>query len=188
MIADTYTTRYATYADLEGYMYGSAGVVGLMCSRVLGATSDAALEPAKSLGYAMQLTNFLRDIAEDIDTRGRIYLPQEDMKLFGITDDDIVAHRTGEAWNRLMRYEIKRAQDLFACMYDGIGHLPAYARYPVMLSAHLYAHYLVKIEQMDYNIYTSTPIRISRWERMKITYQTYRELRSFSVGVISGKK
>ena len=72
MVMDTWKTDYETYQDLEGYMYGSAAIIGLMMSHLVGFENQQTLEHAKSLGYAMQLTNFLRDIDEDFQTRGRI--------------------------------------------------------------------------------------------------------------------
>ena len=82
MAMDLDTTHYATWADLCGYMEGSAAVIGELMLPVLRPRSDAAFEPARALGLAFQLTNFLRDVAEDLD-RGRVYLPQDDLARFG---------------------------------------------------------------------------------------------------------
>ena len=83
MAMDLTTTSYETWEDLRGYMEGSAAVIGEMMLPVLEPTSRAAKAPARSLGLAFQLTNFLRDIDEDLD-RGRVYLPQDDLRLFGV--------------------------------------------------------------------------------------------------------
>ena len=82
MAMDLTVTSYATWDDLLGYMDGSAAVIGEMMLPILEPLTPDALEPARDLGNAFQLTNFLRDVAEDLD-RGRVYLPQEDLDRFG---------------------------------------------------------------------------------------------------------
>ena len=79
MVQDIEKKRYKNYQELENYVYGSAAVVGLMMTYVIGYTEPNALEYAKKLGYAMQLTNFLRDIDEDYVNRNRIYMPQDEL-------------------------------------------------------------------------------------------------------------
>ena len=93
MIQDTHVSRYETYADLERYMYGSAAAVGLMMGHVIGFSDPVALEHAKKLGYAMQLSNFLRDIEEDYFQRGRVYLPQ----------DELAEYSLSSAWGKYTR-------------------------------------------------------------------------------------
>ena len=97
MIQDTYQARYETFDDLCGYMYGSAAVVGLMMSHVIG-FRPPALEHAQKLGYAMQLTNFLRDIDEDYQERGRVYMPQDELARFGLNTRDIAEQRFSPAF------------------------------------------------------------------------------------------
>ncbi|MDM4784691.1 squalene/phytoene synthase family protein [Micromonospora sp. b486] len=81
------------YDDLLEYMEGSAAVIGTMMLPILGSSDPAAArEPARQLGFAFQLTNFIRDVAEDLD-RGRTYLPDEDMAKFDLTRDDLLAPR-----------------------------------------------------------------------------------------------
>jgi 15-cis-phytoene synthase len=99
MITDTSKDRYHTYAELEQYMYGSASVVGLMMTHIICADdplfitdsvhTEKLLQKADALGKAFQMTNFLRDIDEDMSIRGRIYIPKEDMDRFGVTETDI---------------------------------------------------------------------------------------------------
>ncbi|MGA1047438.1 MAG: phytoene/squalene synthase family protein, partial [Minisyncoccia bacterium] len=89
MKQDVYVTRYDTYQDLQNYMYGSASVVGLIMTYVIGFNNDKALEYAPYLGEAMQLTNFIRDIGEDYKERGRIYLPQKDIYKYNVKEIDI---------------------------------------------------------------------------------------------------
>ena len=93
MAMDLTVTAYPTYDDLLDYMEGSAAVIGTMMLPILGSSDPAAArEPARQLGFAFQLTNFIRDVAEDLD-RGRTYLPDEDLAKFGVTREDLLAAR-----------------------------------------------------------------------------------------------
>src|SRR5215218_9864727 len=92
MFMDEEKSEYTNYAELEDYMYGSAGVIGLMVTRVVGFESEDAFLFAVKLGYAFQLTNFLRDIREDCDDLGRIYMPQDELARFGLSINEIRSH------------------------------------------------------------------------------------------------
>ena len=153
MKMDTDTFRYPTFTDLEGYTYGSAAVVGLMMCRVIGVTDRTANPHAEALGTAMQLTNFLRDIAEDWK-RGRVYLPLEDLESFGYTEDDLAAGVVDERFVELMRFEIQRSRRLYEISDEGMGYIPAGRRYPVMVARNLYAAILERIEAQNYDVYS----------------------------------
>jgi phytoene synthase len=155
MEQDLSVCRYETYADLEQYMYGSAAVVGLMMTYVIGYKDPTALEYAKKLGYAMQLTNFLRDIKEDFETRGRIYLPLEDLRKHHVTESDIAHQRMSENMTALLKEEIARADALYQEATLGIALLEKRGRFAVLLASRLYQEILRKIEQQNYNIFTS---------------------------------
>ena len=119
MAMDLTVDRYATWDDLCGYMDGSAAVIGEMVLPILEPLDPAATEPARTLGVAFQLTNFLRDVGEDLD-RGRVYLPQDDLARFGA---DPWSRRVTPEWEALMRFEIDRAR---APLRRGRpGHRPA---------------------------------------------------------------
>lgn len=152
MKMDTDTFRYQTFRGLEGYTYGSAAVVGLMMCRVIGVTDRVANPHAEALGTAMQLTNFLRDIAEDW-RRGRVYLPLEDLEHFGYTEDDLAAGVVDERFVGLMRFEIQRSRKLYALADEGMGYIPAGRRYPVIVARNLYAAILDRIEAQGYDVY-----------------------------------
>ena len=129
MAMDLDVATYAPWDDLLGYMDGSAAVIGEMMLPILEPpTHAAAFEPARELGLAFQLTNFLRDVGEDLD-RGRVYLPEEDLDRFGA---DPWARTVTPAWRELMRFEIDRARALYASADQGIpccrrGRRPASA-------------------------------------------------------------
>ena len=153
MKMDTHVFRYPTYEDLAAYTYGSAAVVGLMMCRVLGVEDERAEEHAEALGVAMQLSNFLRDIAEDW-LRGRVYLPLEDLARFGYAEGDLEAAVVDERFVELMRFEIERARMLYAKADEGMGYVPRGRRYPVVVARELYAAILDRIEAQSYDVYT----------------------------------
>lgn len=152
MKMDTRVFRYPTYRDLEVYTYGSAAVVGLMMCRVVGADDRSADPHAEALGVAMQLSNFLRDVAEDW-RRGRVYLPQEDLARFGYREEDLAAGVVDERFVALMRFEISRARKLYAYSDEGIRYIPPGRRWPVVVARRLYAGILDRIEAMDYDVF-----------------------------------
>jgi phytoene synthase len=155
MLSDTVVGRYETYADLEKYMYGSAAVIGLMLTKVVGTKNnvDASIS-ASNLGYAMQLTNFLRDIKEDYTQRNRIYIPQEDLNRFGVTELDIKNGVVTPEFTELMKFEIERARTLYVSADTGIPMLAKQGQKPVRLARVLYSKILNRIEEAQYDIFS----------------------------------
>ncbi len=151
MVMDTWKTDYESYQDLESYMYGSAAVIGLMMSHLVGFEDEKTLEHAKALGYAMQLTNFLRDVDEDFQTRGRVYLPQDEMARFGVSRDDIEARHFSDEFRELMRFQVNRAHELYDLANPGIAQLKPEGRFAVSMASTLYRAILRKLEQQDFN-------------------------------------
>lgn len=154
MYADTYKHRYETYEELVHYMYGSATVVGLMMVQILGDQKKEALPYARALGEAMQLSNFLRDIREDYEIYGRIYIPREDLKCYTVTEDDIRNHNVSDSFKALMKFEIARARQLYKYAEQGYQYLPQKMRFGVAVSALLYKEILTEIEKTDYDIFS----------------------------------
>ncbi|MBI3323449.1 MAG: presqualene diphosphate synthase HpnD [Candidatus Omnitrophica bacterium] len=109
---DLRRARYETFEELRVYCERVASVVGLISVRVFGCASPAADEYATSLGIALQLTNILRDLKVDGE-RGRVYLPGEELRRFGLPEPDLLAGRTGESFRRLMAFECGRARGFF---------------------------------------------------------------------------
>lgn len=160
MAQDLDTSSYRSWEDLLGYMDGSAAVIGEMMLPVLRPRSPEAFEPARALGLAFQLTNFLRDVAEDLD-RGRVYLPQEDLERFGA---DPTSRTVTEDWRRLMRFEIERNRELYAEADRGLAHLTGAAERCVRTARVLYSGILDKIEESDYDVF-SQRARIPTWRK-----------------------
>ncbi|MDX3101882.1 phytoene/squalene synthase family protein [Nonomuraea angiospora] len=154
MRADLSVTRYATYDDLLGYMAGSAAAIGTMMLPVLEPApgcEEAAREPARQLGLAFQLTNFLRDIGEDF-ARGRVYLPLEDLDKFGVRAEDLGAHRCRTALRDLLAFEAGRARDHYRAAAGGISLLVASSRPCVRAAFCLYGGILDEIERCDFEV------------------------------------
>jgi phytoene synthase len=153
MLSDTKKKRYENYQELKEYMYGSAAVVGLMMSYVIGFTDKRALVYAEELGYAMQLTNFLRDIKEDYHQRDRIYLPLAELKQFGLEEKDISSEKFSKNFIDFMKFQISRADAFYESAAKGVYLLNRHGHAPVKLALVLYREILRKIEDQGYNIF-----------------------------------
>ncbi len=153
VLMDTRIKRYETFDELYVYCYRVASTVGLMSSEILGYSDKIALEYAEALGIAMQLTNILRDIREDA-AMGRIYLPQEDLHRFGISEEQIFANEFDGNFAALMKFQIERARFYYAEGEKGIALLEKDSRFTVLLASRIYAKILDEIERQNYNIFT----------------------------------
>ena len=155
MAMDITTTRYRTYADLERYMYGSAAVIGLQMLPVLEPTRPEAAGHARLLGEAFQLTNFIRDVGEDLD-RGRIYLPTDDLDAHGVTAellaDDRARRATSEPVRALLRFEAERNRDLYRRAAPGVGMLHPTSRDAIACATVLYGGILDQVEAAGFDV------------------------------------
>jgi phytoene synthase len=165
MEQDLTVMEYPTFEDLKGYTWGSASVVGLMMCHLVGAKDAAAVPHATSLGLAMQLTNFLRDVGEDWRERGRVYLPLEDLERFGVSKADVADGRMTDNLCALLQFEIERTRAIYEHADEGMGYLPHDARLPVRLARVLYARILDKIEQNGCDVF-SRRARVPTWEKL----------------------
>ncbi len=150
MTMDLTVARYETWDDLCRYMDGSAAVIGEMMLPILEPSDGAATAPARDLGLAFQLTNFLRDVGEDLD-RGRVYVPAVDVERFGA---DPSARRVTPAWRALMRFEIGRNRALYASAATGLALLPPSSARAIATARTLYAGILDEIERNDYDVFS----------------------------------
>jgi phytoene synthase len=153
-VPGTGQNRYATWDDLNLYCYRVAGTVGLMSLPIFGTadgyTEDDARESALSLGVALQITNILRDVGEDV-RRGRIYLPQEDMARFGVTEEQIKNGIVNDKYRALMRFEIDRAESYYKAAQDGIAMLSPVARFPTQAALAIYRQILIRLVENDFD-------------------------------------
>jgi 15-cis-phytoene synthase len=152
MAMDLTVTRYPTYLDLYGYVYGSAAVIGSMMLPVLGTVTEGARERAMDLGVAFQLTNFLRDVAEDWD-RGRIYLPLEDLERFGVTEWDFRARHVSPELRRLLAFEVARTRAIYRRAEEGWALLPPASRGCIRIAHRLYGGILDDLEAGDFQVF-----------------------------------
>jgi phytoene synthase len=154
MAMDLTIARYATFADLDLYCYRVAGVVGLMMTRVFGYRDERCFPSAVALGRAMQLTNILRDVREDLD-RGRIYLPQDELARFGVTEDQLRRGERDDRFRNLMRFQIARARASYADSDAGVPDILGWScRLTVRVMGRLYAGILDAIEAADHDVFT----------------------------------
>jgi 15-cis-phytoene synthase len=169
MTMDLSVATYATYAELDSYMDGSAAVIGEMMLPILEPTDQAAFGHARDLGNAFQLTNFFRDVNEDLD-RGRVYIPQEDLTRFGA---DPWLRRVTPEWKALMRFEIERCNALYASADKGVSMLPASSQRCIAAARELYSGILGKIEAAEYDVF-SERVRVSGARKLAMAFKLVR--------------
>lgn len=170
MRQDCIKSRYDTYKELEEYMYGSATVIGYCMCHIIG-HKPSALPYAKKLAEAMQLTNFIRDIKEDLVERGRIYIPKQDMDMFNITENDFVHENNSAQFKELIKFEINRTRTLYNEAWEGINLLDRDGRTAVRCASNLYEEVLNEIEKHEYNVFIKRH-KISLLKRFIIIIKT----------------
>lgn len=164
--------RIQTWEVLDVYCYLVAGVVGLIMVHVLTEPAPELLQPARDLGTAMQLTNILRDIAEDWE-RDRIYLPGEELEKFGLSEKDIAEHNVDGRFKTMMRFQIERARDYYRRAEPGILKLPPDgSRFCARLMSTVYGAILDEIEKVDYDVYRGR-VRTSMGRKLWLAMQAY---------------
>lgn len=177
MRMDLRKSRYKNFNELYLYCYYVAGTVGLMSVPVMGiapeskATTESVYNAALALGIANQLTNILRDVGEDA-CRGRIYLPQDELAQFGLSDEDIFAGKVTDRWRAFMKDQIKRARMFFDEAEKGVTELDKASRWPVWASLILYRQILDAIEANDYDNFTKRAFvgKVKKFLSLPIAY------------------
>jgi 15-cis-phytoene synthase len=152
---------YETFEDLSRYCYCVAGTVGLCCVHVFGFSDRKALELAPKLGIAFQLTNILRDIAEDY-SMGRIYLPQEDLRRFGCSAQDLSRAVASPAFVQLMRFEADRAWGLYDEGVELLQLISRDSQAALWTLMRIYSGILAKIESIHYDVLAQPHPGLSR--------------------------
>jgi 15-cis-phytoene synthase len=181
MRMDLTVRSYPTYDDLARYMWGSAAVIGLEMLPILGRADPATrwdvLEShAIDLGTAFQLTNFIRDVAEDL-RRGRVYLPEESLQRFGVDRERLARGRVDEPIRNLLAWEIERARRLYARAAPGLDLVHPTSRHCLHTAFTLYAGILDEIERADYDVF-SKRVTVSLRQRASVGLTGLRGSRS----------
>jgi phytoene synthase len=165
---DLTITRFPTFDDLMRYMDGSAIPVGRGMTYILGTRApyrlNDALPGADSLSVAMQLSNFWRDIGQDFEIIGRVYLPQEDMERFNYSEDDLAARRVNRNLIELLEFEIKRTERYYAHARESVKMLAA-GRWGIMSSLEIYRAILSSVRRNQYNVFARRA-RTSKWRKL----------------------
>lgn len=170
-------TRYLNFDELAAYAYGVASTVGLMSMHITGFSSRQAVPYAIKLGVALQLTNVLRDVGEDLRA-GRVYLPLEELAEYGLHESDLEKGTVDNHWREFMRFQIARNRRLYAEAWPGIGLLHPDGRTAVAAAAIFYAAILDDIEAHDYDVF-SRRAHIGAVGKMRRLPQIWLKVRAF---------
>ncbi len=162
---DLAQNRYATFEELTTYCYGVASTVGLMSMHIIGYESEKAIRYAVKLGVALQLTNILRDVAEDWE-RGRVYLPQEELKQHGLSEADLAAGTVDNRWRAFMEFQIARTRQIYEEAWPGIKLLDPQGRFAIAAAATFYRAILDDIEAHNYDVFGRRAY-VSRWGKIR---------------------
>jgi len=168
MAMDFGIETYETFDALLDYMDGSAAVIGEMMLPILEPSQPEAFGHARDLGIAFQLSNFLRDVNEDLD-RGRVYIPQEDIRKFGADPWD---RRCTAAWRDLMAFEIARTRAYYESADLGVPMLPPRSARCIRGARILYSGILEEIEAADYDVFTRR-VRVPTWKKLAVAFRLY---------------
>ena len=163
--------RYASFGELEKYCWHVAGVVGILAAKIFGSTQPGTLEYAEKLGLAFQLTNIIRDVGEDIGM-GRIYLPQDELERFGVTEDDLFRRRYTEAFRKLMQFQAERAQGLYEEAFLLLPEADREAQKPGVMMATIYRELLGEIERCDFPVLTER-VSLTKTRKLWLAWKTW---------------
>lgn len=146
MEMDLQQTRYLDFKALSLYCYRVASVVGLLAAEIFGYADRQTLKYAHDLGTAFQLTNIIRDVGEDA-RRGRIYLPQDELKRFDVSIADIMDSRYSENFRKLMEFQIERAEQYYTQAMNQLPPCDRKAQRPGLVMAAIYRTLLEEIKR-----------------------------------------
>jgi phytoene synthase len=169
---DLDTKRYETYADLESYCYRVASVVGLLSIEIFGYRDPRCREYAVYLGKALQFTNILRDVRTDAE-RGRIYLPLEELRRFGVPERDILEFRDSPAFRQLAAEFALKAREFYRLARETLPAGDRKAMVAAELMGSVYWKLLRKLEQRNYDVLGPTPTRLSKAHKILLILRTW---------------
>jgi phytoene synthase len=168
---DLAIARYQTFEALYEYCWRVASTVGLVCLEIFGYSRPESREYAMNLGIALQLTNIIRDVRVDLE-RGRVYLPQEDMRRFGVTEADLRIGRVTDGIRALLAEECGRAREYYRRADATLPRADARRLVAARIMGAIYRGILRRIEAADYDVF-SRVIRVPRPRRALIAASTW---------------
>ncbi|MGC1276495.1 MAG: phytoene/squalene synthase family protein [Planctomycetaceae bacterium] len=166
---DLSPVRYETFDELANYCYHVAGAVGICCIHVWGFAGSSAYDRAVDCGLAFQLTNILRDLAED-SRMGRVYLPAEDLDRFGYTPDDISAGIVDDRFRQLMAFQVERSRFYYRRSEPLAGDVSTAGRPVLAAMRSIYGGLLDEIERRDYDVFRHR-VALPRWKKLAMVAQ-----------------
>ena len=175
MEMDLQRKRYITFDDLQTYCYHVASTVGLMCIEIFGYRHSSAKDFAINLGIALQLTNILRDIKKDAE-KGRIYLPQEDLRKFNYNEKDLLSNTYNENFQKMMKYQVERAREYFDKATACLNLEDKKAMFAARTMQHIYYRMLNKIIDADYDVFNKQ-IKVSTAKKVGISLGVWAKYR-----------
>lgn len=169
--------RYDTFEQLFEYCLRVASAVGLICVEIFGYRDDRSRDYAVQLGVALQLTNIIRDVAVDL-ADGRVYLPQEDLRRFGCSEEDLRSGQVTERVRALIRFQCERARSYYEKAEHVLPSADGRALIAARIMAAIYFEILRSIERAHYDVF-SRLIRVPRPRRAVIAAKTWARVMAF---------
>ena len=164
---------YPTFKELQLYCYRVASVVGLLTVEIFGYKDRKTLKYAHELGMAFQLTNITRDVYEDVQ-RGRVYLPQDELEKFNVTNDDLLAGKTTENVVNLLKFQVERANDHYLKAYELLPQEDRYSQRSGLAMAAIYQTTLHEIEKDGYRVLEHR-IKLTPLRKLWLAWKTVRQ-------------
>jgi phytoene synthase len=177
--------RYETAEDLYPYCYRVASAVGLCCIEIFGYTDPRARQYAIDLGTALQLTNIMRDVGADARD-GRVYLPQEDLRKFGVTVEDLQTGRYTEQFVQLMRHQADRARRFYRAARENFPSVDARSLVPAEIMGRIYFALLEEIEARRFQVFGER-ITVPTARKVAIAFRCWAAARFGSAGSHGGR-
>jgi phytoene synthase len=178
---DLHRSRYETFDDLVGYCQRVASAVGVMCIEVFGCRDSRSREYAFNLGLALQITNIIRDIKADLQ-QGRIYLPQEDLARFGVTEAALAAGEMTEPVRKLLAHQCQRARHFFTVAAQAMPPAEARKLVAAEIMGGIYFEILQRIERRGYDVFTER-VRVPKFARARIALQIWAMSQLSAIGL-----
>ncbi len=169
---DLDTLRYENFDQLELYCYRVASVVGLLSIEIFGYQNSACHDYAIHLGKALQLTNILRDVKNDA-TRGRIYLPQSELKKFNVNEADILASKYSENYFQLAASVAARAKYFYSLSQKTLPPEDRRAMVAAELMGSVYWQLLLKLERGQFNVFGLQPLKLSKPHKLTLIFKSW---------------